>query len=184
MRTLAVLAAALVVACGAITTQHAQPRSNAHQQSAPLSGGQRGTIKRVVDGDTVHVTVNGQDVDVRLLGINTPEVVDPRKPVMCGGREASANMHRLAPVGAPARVVTDPTTHEKPIDKYQRTLAYLYVRGVNVDARQVADGWAQVNGYGHPFRLHAYFDRLAKRAKNASKGVYGKCGGDFSKPAS
>jgi endonuclease YncB( thermonuclease family) len=35
-------------------------------------------VTRVVDGDTIYVEGIGS---VRLIGINTPETVDPRKPV-------------------------------------------------------------------------------------------------------
>jgi micrococcal nuclease len=30
-------------------------------------------VTRIVDGDTIHVTLNGKDETIRLLGINTPE---------------------------------------------------------------------------------------------------------------
>src|SRR5205085_9369452 len=94
-----------------------------------------GTIARVVDGDTVHVTLVGSDQAVRLIGINTPETVKPRTPVMCGGPEASASMHQLAPVGASVRVVTDPGPGKW--DRYGRLLAYLYVNRRDVNAEQV-----------------------------------------------
>jgi micrococcal nuclease len=37
----------------------------------------------------------GQIERVRLIEIDTPEVVDPRKPVQCFGQEASAHAHQL-----------------------------------------------------------------------------------------
>jgi micrococcal nuclease len=53
------------------------------------------TMARVVDGDTVDVIFDGKILRVRLIGIDTPEIVDPRKPVECFGREASARAHEL-----------------------------------------------------------------------------------------
>jgi len=47
-------------------------------------------VVKVVDSDTIHVDANGQRLKVRMIGLDTPEVVDPRKPVQCFGREASA----------------------------------------------------------------------------------------------
>jgi micrococcal nuclease len=38
-------------------------------------------VVKVVDGDTVDVRLNGQTSRLRLIGINTPETVDPRPPV-------------------------------------------------------------------------------------------------------
>ena len=48
------------------------------------------TVLKVVDGDTIHVDANGQRLKIRMIGLDTPETVDPRKPVQCFGREASA----------------------------------------------------------------------------------------------
>jgi micrococcal nuclease len=139
-----------------------------------------GTISRVVDGDTVHVTLDGQDQAVRLIGINTPETVKPRTPVMCGGPEASASMHQLAPVGARVRVVTDPGPGKW--DRYGRLLAYLYVNRRDVNAEQVRRGLAVVNGYGNPFHESAHFQRLQADAKAHGRGVWGECGGNFNPP--
>src|SRR5262249_52868345 len=49
-----------------------------------------GTVERVVDGDTVIVRAGERRLDVRLLGIDTPETVDPHRPVGCYGPQASA----------------------------------------------------------------------------------------------
>ncbi|WP_308012471.1 thermonuclease family protein [Arthrobacter sp. M4] len=49
----------------------------------------------VTDGDTIRVTINGKSTPVRLIGIDSPEVTDPRKPVRCFGQEASRRAHEL-----------------------------------------------------------------------------------------
>ena len=41
------------------------------------------TVTRVVDGDTIEVTTGGQSLKLRYIGIDTPETVDPRRPVGC-----------------------------------------------------------------------------------------------------
>src|SRR3989338_1223221 len=46
-------------------------------------------VTRVVDGDTIEVEFGGKVERVRYIGIDTPETVDPRKPVQCFGAEAS-----------------------------------------------------------------------------------------------
>jgi micrococcal nuclease len=78
--------------------------------------GPRGVV-RVVDGDTV---VIAPDTTVRLIGIDTPETVDPRKPVQCFGREASAYAHLLLD-GRSVSLEYDPTQGR--LDRYGRTLA-------------------------------------------------------------
>ncbi len=55
-----------------------------------------GVVDRVIDGDTVDVRLStgGDPVRVRILGIDTPETVDPDAPVQCWGPEASAWAHQ------------------------------------------------------------------------------------------
>jgi len=81
-----------------------------------------GTVARVVDGDTVIVQAGSRTLDVRLLGIDTPETVDPRRPVGCYGPEASAYTKHLL-TGRPVRLVYDRQLH----DVYGRWLAYVYL---------------------------------------------------------
>ena len=52
-------------------------------------------VTKVVDGDTIHVNLNGHDTTIRIIGIDTPETVDPRKPVQCMGKEASNRAKEL-----------------------------------------------------------------------------------------
>ena len=46
-------------------------------------------VNRVVDGDTVRIDYQGEDVSVRLIGVDTPETVHPRRPVEPFGPEAT-----------------------------------------------------------------------------------------------
>jgi endonuclease YncB( thermonuclease family) len=43
----------------------------------------------VVDGDTVVLKMDGREVKARLIGVDTPETGDPRKPVERFGVEAT-----------------------------------------------------------------------------------------------
>ena len=65
-------------------------------------------VIKVIDGDTITVNINGKTTTLRLIGINTPETVDPRKPVECFGREASAKAHELLD-GKRVRLEYDPS---------------------------------------------------------------------------
>lgn len=76
-------------------------------------------VVRVVDGDTIVVAQVGK---VRMIGIDTPETVDPRRPTQRCGPEASALTHQLLD-GRQVRLA-----YEGPrLDKYGRTLAYVWV---------------------------------------------------------
>ena len=64
----------------------------------------------------------GRDERVRLIGIDTPETVDPRKPVQCFGKEASDHTKALLPAGTAVRLERDAEAR----DRYDRLLAYVY----------------------------------------------------------
>ena len=74
-----------------------------------------GTVKRVVDGDTLIVTddVTGVKSRIRLIGINTPETYNATDQVAhCGGWNAKTALEELVPVGAKVRLASlDPATH-------------------------------------------------------------------------
>ncbi len=53
------------------------------------------SVVRVIDGDTIHLNINGKTEKVRIIGLDTPEVHHPSKPVQCFGREASRKMTEL-----------------------------------------------------------------------------------------
>lgn len=76
---------------------------------------------RIVDGDTLDVEVGGQRERLRLIGLNRPESVDPRKPVECFGREASRRAAELLSVGSAVQVELEPSQGNR--DRYGRLLA-------------------------------------------------------------
>lgn len=129
-------------------------------------------VVRIVDGDTLVVTGG---VRVRLIGIDTPESVDPRRPVECFGKEASAALGRLVPPGTPVRLAYD----VERADRYGRTLAYLYRRsdGLFVNAALVEQGYAQPATYP-PNVAHAEeFATRARQARAAGAGLWRACAG-------
>ena len=78
------------------------------------------TVTSVVDGDTLHARFSdGREVTVRLIGIDTPETVDPGAPVECGGPEASRAMEDLVQ-GRTVRLRSDPT--QPAVDRFGRAL--------------------------------------------------------------
>src|SRR5918992_2910855 len=76
-----VVSGSAVLRWGVVDTVQAQPTGETQEVS----------VTRVVDGDTIEVSpeVEGTE-DVRLIGVDTPETVDPNEPVEPCGPEASA----------------------------------------------------------------------------------------------
>jgi micrococcal nuclease len=143
----------------------------------------RARVARVVDGDTIAVSIDGADSDeersVRLLGIDTPETHRPGTPIECGGPEASANMERLAPPGTHVTLESDPSQDR--VDRYGRLLAYVRLPGGRLaEEGQLAAGWATVYVFaGHPVSRDRDFRRAQAAARAARRGVWGHCDGRF-----
>jgi micrococcal nuclease len=141
-------------------------------RSAPAATDQA-TVVRVIDGDTVEVAIGGRDERVRLLGIDTPESVDPDRPVECHGPEASALTHSLLPDGTSVRLERD----QEARDRYGRLLAYLFRAddGLFVNEAILAAGEAEILSIEPN---HAYAARLAGAADGAratGAGLWGAC---------
>ncbi len=132
------------------------------------------TVVRVIDGDTIDVRVGHDVVRIRLLGIDTPETKDPRKPVQCYGAEASKRTTELLPVGTVVHLEADRETH----DTFGRTLAYVHRDdGLFINLSLVTDGYADVLTIA-PNGAHASeFSAAAAAARAAPRGLWKVCGG-------
>lgn len=128
-------------------------------------------MARVVDGDTL-VMEGGERV--RLIGVDTPETKDPRRPVQCFGREASSFLSSTLPRGISVHLVGDVEQR----DVYDRLLAYVYrlPDGLFVNAEILRQGYAQVLTIS-PNVAHAdEFVSLARDAREAGRGLWSACG--------
>lgn len=132
--------------------------------------GQEDTVVKVVDGDTIQVLHEGKKETVRLIGINTPETVDPRKPVECFGKEASEKMKALV-AGKSITLVNDPTQADK--DKYGRLLRYVFLQdNTFVNKAMIAEGYAYEYTYETPYQYQTAFKTAQQEAQNAEKGLW------------
>jgi len=108
---------------------------------APQPTNVRVRVVRVVDGDTLRVSLNDAKVYVRLIGIDSPETFKRRE---CGGRQATALMKSLAQRNGKGRTVTlttDPT--QDALNRYDRVLAYVSAGGVDFGRSMIRSGWAK-----------------------------------------
>jgi micrococcal nuclease len=125
-------------------------------------------VVRIVDGDTVVVSLNGKPTRVRLIGVDTPETVHPKKAVEFYGKEASRFTTNLLK-GESVYLDYD----QQKTDKYGRTLAYLYRApdGLFVNLEIIRQG------YGHaytmfPFKYMEVFRAYEQRAREAGRGLW------------
>jgi micrococcal nuclease len=142
--------------------------------ASPAPPFSHGTVVRAIDGDTILVRGPGDRVeDVRLLGIDTPETVDPRRPVGCYGPEASAFTKHLV-TGRAVTLRYDRQLH----DRYGRFLAYVWLDGPRhlfVNAELMRLGYARSYPFS-PNTAHAgLFARLERAAAVAGRGLWRAC---------
>lgn len=127
-------------------------------------------VTKITDGDTIHITMEGVDETVRLIGINTPESVDPRRAVECFGKEASERMKDLAK-GKIVKLEYDNSQALR--DAYGRLLAYVYLEdGQMLNRKMVAEGYAYEYTYMTPYKYQAEFRELQKLAQSAGRGLW------------
>jgi micrococcal nuclease len=134
-------------------------------------------VVRVIDGDTIEVSIDGQDEDVRYIGVDTPETVKPDTPVQCYGAQASARNRRLVE-GRTVRLVFDRERR----DAYGRLLAYVYTPGRGdagkppfVNAALIRGGYARTLTIPPNTARATQLGRLQARAGRAGRGLWGAC---------
>ena len=127
-------------------------------------------VTAVVDGDTVDVAGTGRRERVRLLGVDTPETIDPHRPEECYGPEAAAFTHRRL-----ERRTVRLRFDRQHRDRFGRLLAYLEVDGRRFNDELLAGGYARLlvippNGRHGRAMLD---EELA--ARSAKRGLWGAC---------
>jgi micrococcal nuclease len=140
---------------------------------AGLADGANATVVRVVDGDTIVVDLGGSETDVRLIGLDTPETVDPRRPVGCYGPEASARTKELLAAGTPVRLERDAELR----DHYGRLLAYVRRASDDllVNRELVAGGFGEVLSIAPNTAYAAELSAAQREARTAGRGMWSAC---------
>jgi len=136
-------------------------------------------VVKVVDGDTIDVNIDGETKRLRLIGINTPETVDPRTAVQCFGKEASDKAKELL-TGKKVSLEADTTQGE--LDKYSRLLRYVFLEdGTNFNLYMIKEGYAYEYTYNTPYKYQVEFKAAQVYAKANNKGLWSPstCSGEL-----
>jgi micrococcal nuclease len=133
-------------------------------------------VTHVIDGDTIQVQINGITETVRLIGVDTPETVDPRKPVQCYGPEASAETKRLLE-GKQVTLEADPSQGDR--DKYGRLLRYVYWFTDDgyllVNDALIYYGFGREYTYDQPYEYQKLFKASQESAQANKRGLWAMC---------
>lgn len=167
---LVAVVAGLLAGCSGASPERPGPTPAPAPAPAPAPGPSGPLLVwRVIDGDTIVVDTVGT---VRLIGVDTPETVDPREPVGCYGPEASAFTRSVAT----GQLVTLDYDVDR-FDRFDRTLAYVYLPdGTFLNAALVQQGYGRAYTV-FPFRYLDQFRALERDARDARRGLWGACAG-------
>ena len=136
------------------------------------------SVRRVVDGDTIVVAFpTGEQERVRLIGVNTPETVHPKKPVEYYGKEASDFTKRELP-GKKVWLQMDVQVR----DRHQRALGYIWLEPPQEDestirrgmfnARLLLDGYGQIMTIQPNSRYAEMFVGFQREAREQKRGLW------------
>ncbi|MCH7835536.1 MAG: thermonuclease family protein [Chloroflexi bacterium] len=168
------VASRTVTATAAATTAPADTPGTLLSRPTP-AGLEDALVIRVIDGDTIDVLIGGREFRVRYIGIDTPETVDPRRPVECFGREASERNRRLVE-GKTVGLERDVSE----TDRFGRLLRYVWMdpstgsgQALMVNARLLEEGYAAATAFPPDIRYAELFSALETQARAQGRGLWG-----------
>lgn len=158
----AIAVAAVVVLTASSCSEPAAAETEAEQRDGA-------TVVRVIDGDTLVVDLDDEEVTVRLLNVDTPETKDPDKDVECLGPEATEFLKDALPAGSTVTLEYDVERE----DRYGRTLAGVYDAGdrlMNAEVARAGLGFPVT--YGKNVKFRPPVDEAYQEARDAQAGLY------------
>ena len=132
------------------------------------------SVVRTVDGDTLVATINGADMKIRLIGVDTPESVASAgtgKTNCPEGKEAS-DYTKAQLTGQQVYIEFDTDQY----DKYNRYLCYIYwdKQGTQMyNAQLISNGYAEAKYYSPNGAHRPYLEACMATAEQNNVGFWG-----------
>jgi len=160
-----------------------QESNNDNSVIKPNAKGIPCAVTKVVDGDTFHcILASGEEITVRLIGIDTPESKPNRKAIrdvektgipmdemIRMGKEAAEFTKSLIPPITTVELETDVQL----IDKYGRVLAYVWLPdGRMLNEVLVREGYARVYTVPPNVKYQELFLKAQREAREKGKGFW------------
>ncbi len=159
-----------------------EEKGKANEESGPTKTSfEKARVTRIVDGDTVVVSVRGNSYKLRFIGIDTPEVKHPKKGVEFFGKEASAFTYK--------NLNNRDVYLEKDVsntDRYNRLLRYIWlippknegnpsykeVRDQTFNGILVREGYANASTYPPDVKYSMWLSKIEREAREANRGLW------------
>lgn len=123
--------------------------------------------ERSVDGDTAILSINGHEIRVRYLMIDTPEIGDNPQPFALDARKRNQDLLQEA------SQVTIAFDKGPKTDNYGRGLVYIYADGINISETLLEEGLASVRYVNPPNNsLESTYREIQKQAENKGIGIW------------
>ena len=123
-----------------------------------------------VDGDTAKFELDGKEITVRFLGIDTPETVHPTKGEEPYGKEASnytkgklENAHKI-------EIEYDENASET--DKYERALVWVWVDDTLLQEELISNGLARTYMLQDNYKYAWMLQENEEKAKEEKVGIW------------
>jgi len=117
-------------------------------------------VTRVIDGDTIEVSIAGTIYKVRYIGLDAPEL-DDKRPEYCALAQEATRYNRQLVEGKTVRLEKDISE----TDKYGRLLRYVYVDDIFVNAKLVRQGLAWSIAYEPDTKYQDYLEEMEAEAR-------------------
>jgi len=154
-------------ACSNVAGPSAQPTPTATSNATENVTFTEAECSRVIDGDTIEVSIAGETYTVRYIGVDTPELDDSRPEYRALAEEATQANQDLVE-GKIVRLEKDVSES----DRYGRLLRYVFVGYNFVNAELVSGGYAWAKSYPPDTKYDALFHDLESEAENEGLGVW------------
>jgi endonuclease YncB( thermonuclease family) len=122
-------------------------------------------VTKVVDGDTIKVLDNGNELTVRLIGIDTPEI----KTKECKAVEAK---NFLDSIVLNRYVILEPDSSQADKDRYNRELRYVFLGNKNINQLMIEKGFAKEYTYNKDYKYKIEFTYSEYIAENKLLGIW------------
>lgn len=169
---------ALISGCGAVGVVFCVAACSSGVSADTAPGTLHGPypVVRTVDGDTIRVDRDGEEIVVRFIGLDTPETVAQDRPIECFGPEASSRTAGLVDGG---EVWLEYDEASGLTDKYDRTLAFVWLNpDTMLNELLIEEGFAEEVTYTEGYAHQGDFRAAEARAREAGAGLWSACAGE------
>ena len=139
---------------------------------ASTSAKQEVKYLKTSDGDTARFVVDGENIRVRFLGINTPEVSGENKVEEPYGKEAMEYTKRRLESAKKIEIEYDQVADKE--DRFGRKLAWIWVDDELFELELLRQGLAKTYMLKKNYQYAAELKEAEKEAKQAEIGVWSK----------